>query len=66
MSKIALKLQNSEAVVVQTAGVIYSGFVQNGQATIETENDLIDKSVEIAIEIAKRVDRRVRSDREMG
>lgn len=66
MSKIALKLQDSEAVVVETAGIIYSGYVQNGQVTLETENELIEKAVDVAIEIAKRVDNKVRSDREMG
>ena len=66
MSKTGLNLQESEAVVVQTAGIVYAAFMQNGQASRENETELIGRSVKIAIEIAKQVDEKVRSDQEMS
>ena len=65
MSKTALNLQDSEAVVVQTAGTIFAAFVRDGQVSQETEAELIGRSVKIAIRIAKLVDENVRSDQEV-
>jgi len=66
MSKTVLKLQPSEAVVVQAAAQIYSAYIIAGHQTLETETDYVERSVEIAIRIAARTDELVRSDSEMS
>lgn len=66
MSKIALNLQDSEAVVVQTAGIIYAAFIRSGQVKPESERELIGRAVKTAIEIARQVDEKVRSDGEVS
>lgn len=66
MSKTPLNLQNSEAVVVQTAGTIYAAHLQSEHSSRESETELIARSVRIAIEIAKQVDAKVRSDLEVS
>ena len=66
MSKASLNLQESEAVVVQTAGIIYAAFIQSGKSASQSDDDLVEKSVQIAIDIAKLTDEKVRSDQELG
>ena len=62
MTRIGLKLQESEAVVVMAAANIYAGYVIAGKPSEQALED----SIKTAIKIATRLDDLIRSDKELG
>ena len=66
MSKFTLRLQPSEAAVVTAAAQIYAAYIAAGVNTLETDEDLVEKSTQAAIEIARRTDQVIRSEGEMA
>ena len=63
--KAYVKLHPSEAVIVGAAAQIFSGYVSGGQVSDETEQDLVERSVDIAIRMAGLIDTRVQCDDEI-
>jgi len=59
-----LKLQHSEGVVSNMAAQILSGFIASGQWTEANENDLINRSLIMALKLAQRADALIDSDDE--
>lgn len=66
MPQISLKLEPSEAVVVQAAAAIYAARVAAGHVDKGQETEMIVASVRDAIFIATSVDDAIQSDTEMG
>ena len=61
-----LSLQPSEMAVFRAACQIYSGYIASGQATEDTSDQYMKKSINEAIRIARSVDQAVQSDDELG
>ncbi|PTU32682.1 hypothetical protein [Stenotrophobium rhamnosiphilum] len=59
-----MHLQHSESVVAQMAATIFSGLIQKQELGAANEDALVEKSVAIAIKLAKRTDELVKSDEE--
>ena len=66
LSTTTLKLEKSEAEVFAAASRIYSAHVVSGQITPENSETVMDQCIQIAIVMAKKTDRLVKSDGEMG
>lgn len=66
MNQISLKLEPSEAVVVQAAATIYAAHVAAGHVAKGQETEMIAAAVRDAIFIATSVDDAIQSDTEMG
>ncbi len=58
------KLQPSEATIASMASRIFSSYVAAGKVTVQTEKAMLDKSIELAILMARKVDMLVDSDEE--
>jgi hypothetical protein len=63
--KAYLKLHPSEAVITNAAAQIFSGYVAAGQVSDETEQDLVERSVDIAIRMTALIDARVQCEDEL-
>ena len=59
-----MNLQHSESVLAQMAATIFSGLVQKQGYSPATEEELIDLSTSIAIKLATRTEKLVKSDHE--
>ena len=59
-----MQLQHSESVVAQMSATVFAALVQKVQLSDAIENELIEKSVAIAIRLAVRADELVKSDEE--
>lgn len=59
-----LRLQNSETVVCEMASRILAAFISSGQLTRENENELLERSLDLAIRLAHKADRAIESDDE--
>ena len=59
-----LHLQYSESVVANMAATVFAGLVQSPELRTATEDQLIEKSAAIAIKLAVRVEKMVKSDQE--
>lgn len=59
-----LHLQHSESVVAQMAATIFAGFVQKSGYDSANEEQLIQLSTSIAIKLALRAEKLVKSDQE--
>lgn len=59
-----LHLQHSESVVAQMAATIFTGLVQKDGYSSATEEQLIEHSASIAIKLALKVEKLVKSDQE--
>lgn len=59
-----VNLQSSEAAVLAAAAQIFSGYVSAGRVDEKTESALMEKSIELAIKMAQRVDIRIQSAEE--
>ncbi len=57
-----LRLQHSASVVAQLAATVFAGLVQTGELHPDNEDELVERSVAIAIKLALRTDALVRSD----
>jgi hypothetical protein len=66
MAKSYLKLQQSEAVVVQAAAQIYAAYIVAGRVDEGQESEFMQKSIRAALRIAKATDEAVVSDEEPG
>jgi len=65
--QVHLKLFESEREVLRAACDIYSGYVKAGMVELGTdkEAELMERAIQTAISMAKRVDALVQSDSEM-
>lgn len=59
-----LRLQHSESVVCEMSSRILAAFISSGQVTKENENEMIERSLSIAIKLAHKADRLIESDDE--
>ncbi len=59
-----LHLQHSEAVVAKMAATIFGSLINNFPLHNSNEDELVDKSISIAIKIAIRAEKAVKSDQE--
>ena len=66
LNTTTLKLKNSEAAVLAAASRIYSAHIANSLITPENSGAIMDQRIETAIVRAKRTDRLIKSDGEMG
>ena len=57
-------MQHSESVVAQMAATIFSALIARDTSYASNEDELIEKSVALAIKLAKRADKMVKSDQE--
>jgi hypothetical protein len=63
--KAYLKLHPSEAVIVKAAATIFSGYLAAGHVGDDVEQDLVERSVDIAIRMAGLIDARVQCQDEI-
>ena len=59
-----MHLQNSEAVVAKMAATIFASLINNFPLHNSNEDELVEKSVVIAIKIANRIEKVIKSDTE--
>lgn len=59
-----MHLQNSEAVVAKMAATIFSSLIGQVPLTQSNEDELVEKSLAIAIKIATRAEKIIKSDQE--
>jgi PBP1b-binding outer membrane lipoprotein LpoB len=59
-----MHLQHSESIVAQMAATVFAGLAQKQEITLANEGELIERSVAIAIKLAVRTERLVKSDQE--
>ncbi len=59
-----LNLQHSESVVAQMAATIFAALIQKQDFEPANEDELVEKSLAIAIKLAQRADQLVKSDEE--
>lgn len=57
-----LHLLPSKAIVAQMAAAIFSGFVQKGELREDNEDELVERSVSIAIKLANCAEAQVTTD----
>jgi hypothetical protein len=65
MNRPSLSLQPSEAIVAESASVIYAAYIASGRVPEGAEQKWIDRSVHEAIQIARQTDEAIHSDTEM-
>lgn len=63
-SETLLHLKPSESVVAQMSATIFAGLVQRPELSSATEDQLLEKSAALAIKLAVRVEKLVKSDDE--
>lgn len=59
-----LNLQKSEAVVAQMSATIFASLIINKELTPENEQELLERSVSLALKLANLSEKYVRSDEE--
>lgn len=59
-----LHLQHSESVVASMSATIFAGLIQTVELSTANEDALVDRSVAIAIKLAQRTEKLVKSDEE--
>lgn len=59
-----LNLQHSESVVAQMAATVFAALIQKQDFGPANEDELVEKSLAIAIKLAQRADQLVKSDEE--
>lgn len=65
MNKVEyLHLQHSESVVASMAATIFAGLARQSELTAAMEDQLVERSVAIAIKLAVRAENLVKSDQE--
>ncbi len=64
--KSFIRLQGSEAVVAQMASHLLAAYIAAGRANPSNEEELIGKSLSLAIRLARGADRLIESDDEEG
>ncbi|MEO5804563.1 MAG: hypothetical protein ABIR24_13635 [Verrucomicrobiota bacterium] len=66
MKKHYLKLAPTEQALLAASATIFSAFLAAGQSQPGQEKDLAEKSVDLAITIAERIDQIVSADDELA
>jgi hypothetical protein len=66
MDKPYLKMQPSEQAVLHAASRIFAAFIASGQVHAGNEKAWMDKSLDLAVKLARKTDRSVLSDGESG
>lgn len=64
MKEEFMNLQHSESVIAQMSAAIFCALVQKQEFNSVIEDDLVEKSVAIAIKLANRTEVLVKSDEE--
>lgn len=59
-----MHLQHSESVVAKMSATIFAGLIQKQELNAANEEELLEKSVTIAIKLALRAERLIKSDQE--
>lgn len=59
-----MHLQHSESVVASMAATIFAGLIQKVALTADNEDELVAKSVAIAVKLANSTEKLVKSDQE--
>lgn len=59
-----MHLQHSESVVAQMAATVFAGLVQKQEVALAGEDVLVERAVAIAIKLAVRTERLIKSDQE--
>jgi len=59
-----LRLQHSEGIVCQMASSLLAAYISSGKLTSENEDELIDRTLTMAIKLARKADRAIESDNE--
>ena len=57
-------LRTSETAIFQAASGIYAAYVASNQVNDEKQADMMKKSIDTAIDLARSVDDRIQSDKE--
>jgi hypothetical protein len=65
MGKPYITLQPSEAVLVQAAATIYSGYLAAGRVPAGEESEWLKRSIQDALWVARVTDENVQADKEM-
>jgi len=65
MNKPYLRLQPTEAVLVQSAAQILSAYIIAGQCTPDNEDEYLKKAIKQVIRIAQITDESVQADQEV-
>ena len=60
------RLQQSEGEICHMAARLLSAFIASGQLTPDNENQLIDRSLNMAMKLALKTDQTIDSDDESG
>jgi hypothetical protein len=66
MTKPKLSLQPSEAIIAESAAIIYAAYVTIGRVPENQEQRWIERSIREAVLIARLTDEAVHSDTELG
>jgi hypothetical protein len=61
-----LRLQSSESVVCDMASRLLAAYIASGRLSAENEDELVERSVALAIKLAHKADRTIESDDERG
>lgn len=59
-----LRLQRSEGIVAQIASRILAAHIASGQMQMRNEDEILDKSIALAIRLVRKVDQTIESDDE--
>lgn len=59
-----LRLQHSEGIVCAMASRLLAAHIASGRLTDDNAEELIDRSITMAIQIARKADRAIESDNE--
>ncbi len=59
-----MHLQHSESVVAQMSATIFAALAQKTELTAASENELVERSLAIAIKLANRAEELIKSDEE--
>lgn len=59
-----MQLQHSESVVAQMAATVFAGLIQKQELSANNEDELVERSVAIAIKLAVQTEKLVKSDEE--
>ena len=59
-----MHLQHSESVVAEMAATVFAGLIQKFELYPANEDELVERAAEIAIKLAVRTEKRVKSDEE--
>ncbi|MCL2075161.1 MAG: hypothetical protein FWH15_01730 [Betaproteobacteria bacterium] len=62
--EVYMHLQHSESVVAQMAATVFAGLIQGQKVNPADEEELVERSISIAIKLANRAEQLIKSDEE--